>query len=76
MRFTGSMEQKLEPILISVKDAAGLLGVCPRTVQNLVAAKRLTARKLGRRTLLAYKELQNFARRDHATVAAPAPERR
>jgi excisionase family DNA binding protein len=60
--------KKLEPIFVSVKDAAGLLAVCPRTVQNLVVAKRLRARKIGRRTLLSYRELLAFARSDHQTT--------
>jgi excisionase family DNA binding protein len=64
------MEQKtaLDPLLVSVRQAAELLNVCPRTVQNLLTAKRLRARKLGRRTLLCYRELVEFARHDHATA--------
>ena len=63
------MESKtLSPILVSVKQAADLLNVCPRTVQNLVVAKRLRARKIGRRTLLSYRELLAFARCDHPTT--------
>ena len=61
-------KKTLEPILVSVRDAANLLGVCPRTIQNLVIRKELSVRKLGRRTLLSYRELQAFARRDHATL--------
>jgi len=71
------MEQKTlspTPILVSVKDAAALLGVCSRTVQNLVTAKKLKARKLGRRTLLSYRELLEFSRHDHSTTTT-APEK-
>ncbi len=63
------MEHKtLSPILVSVKQASELLNVCPRTIQNLVLAKRLQARKIGRRTLLSYRELLAFARCDHPTA--------
>jgi excisionase family DNA binding protein len=71
MPFTDGMEPKIQPILVSIKDGAGLLGVCPRTVQNLITARKLKARKIGRRTLLSYRELQAFARRDHASIAGP-----
>lgn len=70
MLDTAEMEQKtLSPILVSIRQAAELLNVCPRTVQNLVIAKRLRARKLGRRTLLSYRELLEFSRHDHTTTA-------
>lgn len=71
--FNGGMDNKFlrPPILVSLKDAAALLGVCPRTVQNLVMSKQLKARKLGRRTLLCYRELEVFAQRDHPTATAP-----
>ena len=59
----------LTPILVSVKDGAALLGVCSRTVQNLIAAKKLKVRKVGRRTLLSYRELLTFAQHDHSTTA-------
>lgn len=68
---TGMEKKTFDPILVSIKDGADLLGVCPRTIQNLVTAKKLTARKLGRRTLLSYRELQAFAKRDHTTIAEP-----
>lgn len=61
----------LSPILVSINAAAALLGVCPRTVQNLLIAKHLRARKIGRRTLLSYSELLGFAKRDHVTAAGP-----
>jgi excisionase family DNA binding protein len=77
MLFTESMEQKtLAPILVSIRQAAELLGICPRSVQNLLIAKRLRARKLGRRTLLSYRELLEFARHDHTTTRAASEQSR
>jgi excisionase family DNA binding protein len=72
---TEGMEQKtLAPILVGIRQSAELLNVCPRTVQNLIVAKRLRARKLGRRTLISYRDLLEFARHDHATTSTTAPE--
>jgi excisionase family DNA binding protein len=69
------MEKKpFDPILVSIKDGADLLGVCPRTVQNLITAKKLSRRKLGRRTLLSYRELQAFAKHDHGIIAGPGQD--
>ncbi len=56
------------PVLVSIHDAADLLGVCPRTVQNLITAKELPSRKIGRRRLIPYSALQALARRDADTT--------
>ena len=66
------MNRQLSPILVTIKDAANLLSVCPRTVQNLIVAKKLRVRKVGRRSLLSYRELLTFAQRDHTTTAQGA----
>ena len=57
----------------SKRDAATALGICVRTVDNLIACKELRARKVGRRTLIPVPELERFVRRDHGTRAV-APE--
>ncbi len=54
-------------ILVSKRDAARSLSVCVRTIENLIRLKQLPARKIGRRTLIPARALQEFARRDHAT---------
>jgi excisionase family DNA binding protein len=59
-----------QPLLVSLWQAAKLLSVSKRTVQNYVALKTLPARKLGRRTLIPFSALQQFAKRDHKTTAA------
>ena len=70
----GVAQKTLPPILVSIRQAAELLNVCPRTVQNLITTKHLRAKKLGRRTLLSYPELVVFARHDHATaMSSTAP---
>jgi hypothetical protein len=52
----GAQEFKL---LFSQKDAARILGVSLRTLQNLIASKQLPVRR---------KDLESFARRDHIGV--------
>jgi excisionase family DNA binding protein len=53
------------PILVAKTEAAKLLGVCTRTIDNLVARKELPCRRIGRRTLIPYSALLAFARHDH-----------
>jgi len=55
-------------LLVSKRDAAAALGVSVRTIENFIARKVLTARKLGRRTLIPFRALERFAQRDHDTT--------
>jgi excisionase family DNA binding protein len=59
----------LDPLLVSKRDAAALLGVCLRSVDNYIATKELPARRLGKRVLIPYSALLAFARRDHVNPA-------
>ena len=54
-------------LLCSKKEAAEAFGVSLRTVENLIARKELTVRRVGRRVLVPLSELQKFTRRDHST---------
>jgi excisionase family DNA binding protein len=60
------MESK-EKLAVSVREAAALLSVSPRSVQNYIAAKTLPARKIGRRTVIPVRALEAFLRTDHAS---------
>ena len=64
-----------ESILISKKETARLLGVSLRTVDNLIARRELSVRRVGRRVLVPRHVLEKFCRRDHVTreldVTAP-----
>lgn len=53
------------PLLVSKRDAAALLSLCLRSIDNLIAAKQLPCRRIGRRVLIPYTALVAFARRDH-----------
>jgi excisionase family DNA binding protein len=60
----------LQKLLVSKRDAAAVLGVSLRTIDNLLACKELRAIKLGRRTLIPMTELARFVQRDHRTRLA------
>jgi excisionase family DNA binding protein len=62
-----------EQILISKRDAAKALSISLRTLDNLIAAKQLTVRRVGRRCLIPRTALEAFARRDHLTRPAENP---
>jgi excisionase family DNA binding protein len=59
------------PLAVDIREAARLLGVSPRTIQNYVSAKLLPARKLGRRTVIFRRSLESFLRKDQPS---PAPK--
>jgi excisionase family DNA binding protein len=66
-RMNTQTESSHAPLLVSKKQAASILGLSVRTVENYINSKALTARKAGRRTLITFASLQAFSRRDHAS---------
>jgi excisionase family DNA binding protein len=62
---------ELPKILVSKRDAAFALSLSVRTVENLIARKELTARRVGRRTLVVASSLESFVRKDHASPSPP-----
>jgi excisionase family DNA binding protein len=56
---------ELDPILVSRTEAAALLGISRRSLDYLIADKKLTVRRIGTRVLVPYTELKRFARADH-----------
>lgn len=61
---TSAVERTLvNQILVGRVDAAFLLGVSPRTVDNLVLRGELRARRIGARVLFLRSELETFARK-------------
>jgi excisionase family DNA binding protein len=57
-------------LAVSVREAAVMLSISPRSVQNYITAKMIPARKIGRRTVIPVRALEAFLRTDHATVIA------
>jgi excisionase family DNA binding protein len=58
----------LLPINLSRKDAAQRLGISLRTLDYIITNGLLPVRKIGRRTLIPVRSLEQFAKRDHVTV--------
>jgi excisionase family DNA binding protein len=59
------------PLLVSKRDAAALLSLCLRSIDNLIAGKQLPYRRIGKRVLIPYSALVAFARRDHPNSPDP-----
>jgi hypothetical protein len=58
-------------LAVSIKEAAAMLSISPRSIQNYVAARLLPARKIGRRTVIPVRALELFLRSDHTSPALP-----
>ena len=54
----------MDKILCSKREAAELLGVSIRTIENMIVRKLLVSRQFGRRRLIPYAALVQVARRD------------
>jgi excisionase family DNA binding protein len=52
-------------LAVSIREAAALLSISPRSVQNYIRLKTLPARKIGRRTVIPMSALETFLRTDH-----------
>ena len=61
------MNTKPEKLAVSTREAAQMLSVSSRTVQNYIAAKLLPARKIGRRTVIPIRARELFLRTDHVS---------
>jgi len=59
-------------IAVSVREAAAMLSISPRSVQNYIHAKILPARKIGRRTVIAVRALEAFLRSDQPSPVTKA----
>jgi excisionase family DNA binding protein len=69
MRNTAGMETHVEKLAVDIREAAQMLSVSPRTIQNYIAAKLLRARKIGRRTVIPVRVLKLFLLTDHVLPA-------
>lgn len=61
-------DRHLPKLMYDRSQVAEMLGISKRTVDNLIAAKQLTARKVGSRVLIPFSALVDFTRRDHPTT--------
>ena len=63
------MRQQIEKLAVSLNEAAAMLSVSLRTIQNYIRAKQLPARKLGRRTVVEVCHLRAFLRADRDSAS-------
>jgi excisionase family DNA binding protein len=56
-----------QKLAVGIREAAQMLSVSPRTIQNYITIKLIPARKIGRRTVIPVRALEAFLRTDHAT---------
>jgi excisionase family DNA binding protein len=63
-------ETEQTPLLCSKRDAATTLSVCVRTIEHLIAAKQLPCRRIGKRILIPYDDLVNFAHYNRLDIGA------
>jgi excisionase family DNA binding protein len=52
-------------LAVAIPEAARRLGVCPRTIVNLIESGELVSRKIGRRRVIPVAALMPFLRGDH-----------
>ena len=57
----------MDRILHGKRETAATLGISVRTLENLVAIREITPRRVGKRVLFEEREIERFARRDHRT---------
>lgn len=60
-----ALEGPDERLLVGRREAAHMLSISQRSLDYLVAAKELTARRIGSRVLISTAELRRYARSDH-----------
>ena len=54
----------MNKLAVGIREAAEMLSVSPRSIQNYLAAKLLASRKIGRRTVIPMRSLEAFFRSD------------
>jgi excisionase family DNA binding protein len=65
------MKATTQQLAVSTRDAARMLSVSRRTIQSYITTKVLRVRKIGRRTVIPVRSLEEFLQSDHAS---PSPK--
>ena len=60
-------------LAVGAAEAAAMLSISLRSIQNYTATKRIPVRKVGKRTVILVRDLEEFLRTDQPS---PARERR
>jgi hypothetical protein len=70
------MSTQLQKLAVDIRSAAEMLSVSPRTVQSYLTLKILPGRKIGRRTVIPVRALENFLRTDQPSPVAKPEQNR
>jgi Helix-turn-helix domain len=62
------------PLLLSRKDAAKELSVCPRTVDKLITLGYFKPTRIGARVQIPFSQIQKFATGDHPVLKKQSTE--
>ncbi len=62
-------------LAVSASEAAAMLSLSLRSIQNYIAAKKIPARKMGKRTLILVRDLEAFLGRDQPSAKEARHER-
>lgn len=63
----------MEKLLCSKREAAEALGCSIRTIENMITRKQLQSRRLGRKRMIPYSALVQFAKRDTPFITGVDP---
>jgi excisionase family DNA binding protein len=63
-------------LAVDLETAAQMLSLSRRTLENFIRMKRITARKIGRRTVVRVRDLEIFLRRDQPSPGPAAQNER
>lgn len=58
-----------DKLAVSAPEAAAMLSLSLRSIQNYIAAKKIPVRKVGKRTLILVRDLEEFLRKDQPSPA-------
>jgi len=63
----------MERLAIGRVEAAQMLGVSLRTLDTMIARKEIHGRRIGRRIVFTFEDLQRFLAKDHPVQAKATP---
>lgn len=67
-----SASTSVRPLAVDLAAASRISTLSRRTLENYIRAKRLRARKVGRRTLILMRDLEAFLRADQPSPKPPS----
>jgi hypothetical protein len=62
-------QEGLKPLAVGKREAARMLGISVRTLENYATAKRIETRRFGSRRLVLLRSLERFVSRDQPSVS-------